>query len=157
MEDTPSRFALELDRSAESDPVWFLPLMGVPFLVWLPVALVRQGVWAAVMPFLLVCGCGLFAIVLLAHRKAHRTTLELSGGHLAGTSLGVLTRSARVSVAEMRDLASHWYNVKKAGKGAQLAAVRTDGWPVILWFNVKDPAVVTCAERLLRERLRQGS
>src|SRR5580698_7235421 len=83
VEHTPSRFVLELDRSAESDPAWFLPLMGLPFLFWLPFALFREGILAAVMPFVLACGAGLLAIVQRTHRAAHRTTLELSGGLLA--------------------------------------------------------------------------
>ncbi len=154
VEDTPSRFVLELDRSTESDPAWFLPLMALPFLFWLPLALVHDGIRAALMPFVLVCAFGVFAVVLVTHRRAHRTTLELSEGSLASTSIGIFTRSASIPIADMRDLVSHWYSATRAGKGAQLAATRADGWPVILWFNVKDPAVVACAERMLRERLR---
>jgi hypothetical protein len=152
--DTPSRLVIELDGKAESDPSWFFPLMGLPLLFWLPFALLREGPAAALPPLVLVCACVAFAVTLYAHRKRHKTTLELSGGVLKSTSLSIFTRTASIPLSEVQDLASHWYMATKAGKGAQLAATRAGGWPVVLWFNVKEAAIVACAERMLRERLR---
>jgi hypothetical protein len=115
---------------------------------------VREGWRVAVLPFLLVAACAIFAVVLFGHRKTHRTALELADGHLRSTSLSIFTRRESIAIAGLRDLVSHWYMATKAGKGAQLSALRDDGWPVVLWWNVKDGVVVACAERLLRERLR---
>ena len=154
VEDTPSRFVVELERNAESDPSWFLPLIGLPFLFWLPVALVREGWQVALAPFFLVCVCGAFGAALFVHRKTHRTMLEVADGRLESKSLSIFTRTTSIALADIRDLVSSWYVATKAGKGGQLTAMRTDDWPVVLWFNVKDAAIVVCAERMLRERLR---
>jgi hypothetical protein len=151
VEDTPARFVVELDRKAESDPSWFLPLIGLPFLF--PFAFVREGWQVALAPFMLVCVFGIFGIALFAHRKSHRTTLEIADGRLESKSLSIFTRTTSIALADVRDLVSSWYVATKAGKGAQLAAMRRDDWPVVLWFNVKDGAIVACAERMLRERL----
>ena len=65
----------------------------------------------------------------------------------------IFTRTTSTSIADIRDLVSHGYMQTKAGKGAQLAALRADGWPVVPWFDVEDAAIVACAERMLRARL----
>jgi hypothetical protein len=153
VEDTPSRFVLELDKNAETDPSWFFPLIGLPALAWIPIAWARDGIWAALLPLPFALACLLFGTALFVHRKSHRTTLVLGDGRLTATSLGIFTRTASVALSEIRDLVSAWYVVTKAGKGGQLAVRKESGWPVVLWFNVKDPVAVVCAERLLRERL----